>query len=46
MMVVDAQIHLWENPGAPPAHGARFTYTEALARILLNRVVEHAGGPH
>jgi hypothetical protein len=20
--------------------------TEALARILLNRVVEHAGGPH
>jgi predicted TIM-barrel fold metal-dependent hydrolase len=33
MMVVDAQIHLWKNPGAPPAHGERFTYTEALARM-------------
>lgn len=33
MSIVDAQIHLWENPGAPPIHGARFTYQEALARM-------------
>ena len=33
MMVVDAQIHLWKNPAAPPAPGIRFTYPEALARM-------------
>ena len=33
MIVVDAHIHLWENPGAPPMHGERFTYTDALARM-------------
>ncbi|EIZ77742.1 amidohydrolase 2 [Novosphingobium sp. Rr 2-17] len=30
MRIVDAQVHLWENPGAPPIHGPSFTYQQAL----------------